>query len=415
MLRHALDIGYVATGIQLHVEATPRRPARSPPSAASRSSSTSRSPRPTRAARGSTSTGPPSAITGDPHLPLGVHPDVLTPRNPYLGTQIDARRAACRTRPRRAGARLRRAHRPVHQPARRLVAADCSVRPIGADAWRRGRRRRRRRTGRRRPAGALPRRLRLGRRSATRTRRLTPVELPPELAAIFNRPGEPPLMRDSTNFGYIHAPSLDHAVTAAMLRNGYLANATPATRTRWRSTCRPSGSGPRCDVSTGSATASAWERCSATGSSAGSMTGRPVPRLAHLRAARRSSRWPPTASRTATGAARTRSGGRGAQRRRRPALVEHVAAQPASTTYPYGLADLPCDRRDAPSPAAGAVDTEVEGSSTYHDAIADLAISESVYQVVRGNYDRALRARSTPTARATSRRPPRSSRRRGRA
>ena len=37
-------------------------------------------------------------------------------------------------------------------------------------------------------------------------------------------------MRDSTNEGYIHAPSLNHAVAAAVLRNGYLSNATPANR-----------------------------------------------------------------------------------------------------------------------------------------------------------------------------------------
>jgi hypothetical protein len=57
---------------------------------------------------------------------------------------------------------------------------------------------------------------------------LTPVTLDPKLAAIFNnKPKLPPLMRDSTNGGFVHAPSLNHAVTAAVLRNGYRANATP--------------------------------------------------------------------------------------------------------------------------------------------------------------------------------------------
>ena len=36
-----------------------------------------------------------------------------------------------------------------------------------------------------------------------------------------------PLVRDRANGGYVHAPSLNHAATAAVLRNGYLANATP--------------------------------------------------------------------------------------------------------------------------------------------------------------------------------------------
>ena len=38
----------------------------------------------------------------------------------------------------------------------------------------------------------------------------------------------PPLVvRDTANQGYIHAPSVNHAATAAVLRNGYAANATP--------------------------------------------------------------------------------------------------------------------------------------------------------------------------------------------
>lgn len=55
---------------------------------------------------------------------------------------------------------------------------------------------------------------------------LTPPRLPDDLAAIFQRPGDLPLTKDSENQGYIHAPSLNHAVTAAVLRNGYLSNAT---------------------------------------------------------------------------------------------------------------------------------------------------------------------------------------------
>ena len=53
------------------------------------------------------------------------------------------------------------------------------------------------------------------------------AELSEELVAIFNQEGLPPVQTDSTNQGFIHAPSLNHAVTAAILRNGYLSNATP--------------------------------------------------------------------------------------------------------------------------------------------------------------------------------------------
>ena len=37
-------------------------------------------------------------------------------------------------------------------------------------------------------------------------------------------------MRDSTNQGYIHAPSLNHAVAAAVLRNGFISDASPQNR-----------------------------------------------------------------------------------------------------------------------------------------------------------------------------------------
>lgn len=61
------------------------------------------------------------------------------------------------------------------------------------------------------------------------TKTLTPITLPQHLHQIFdNKPGLPTLMRDSSNGGFIHAPSLNHAVTAAVLRNGYRANATPS-------------------------------------------------------------------------------------------------------------------------------------------------------------------------------------------
>ena len=56
---------------------------------------------------------------------------------------------------------------------------------------------------------------------------LEPVQLPAKRSS--RRSQRPtPLMHDSGNGGYIHAPSLTHARTAAVLRSGYLANATSA-------------------------------------------------------------------------------------------------------------------------------------------------------------------------------------------
>jgi hypothetical protein len=49
-----------------------------------------------------------------------------------------------------------------------------------------------------------------------------------EARTVFQRAGEAPLQRDPANGGFALAPSLNHATTAAVLRNGYLNNAVPA-------------------------------------------------------------------------------------------------------------------------------------------------------------------------------------------
>ncbi len=56
---------------------------------------------------------------------------------------------------------------------------------------------------------------------------LTPATIPTKVNGTFVRPGRPTVMRDSKNGGYIHAPSLGQATAAAVLRNGYLTHATP--------------------------------------------------------------------------------------------------------------------------------------------------------------------------------------------
>ena len=61
-----------------------------------------------------------------------------------------------------------------------------------------------------------------------KTDALSSVELNAELAAIFERPQDAPLKHDPANAGYIHAPSLNHAAAAAILKNAYRVNATPA-------------------------------------------------------------------------------------------------------------------------------------------------------------------------------------------
>ena len=57
--------------------------------------------------------------------------------------------------------------------------------------------------------------------------KLSPVQLTSDLATTFQRPQDPPLQYDPTNSGYIHAPSLNHAAAAAILKNAYKVNASP--------------------------------------------------------------------------------------------------------------------------------------------------------------------------------------------
>ena len=85
----------------------------------------------------------------------------------------------------------------------------------------------------------------------------------------------------------------------------------------------------------------------------------------------------------------------GAQRRRRRGLRRHID-KTGQATYPYGLVGLPAlselvaagfaaGRRRSARSWTGA-STEMRRVA---DAVADLSIAEGVYQVVRGNYDRA--------------------------
>lgn len=52
-------------------------------------------------------------------------------------------------------------------------------------------------------------------------KQMLPAELDNDLKAIFNADGSKQIKTDSENLGYIHAPSIDQAATAAILRNAF--------------------------------------------------------------------------------------------------------------------------------------------------------------------------------------------------
>ncbi len=225
---------------------------------------------------------------------------------------------------------------------------------------------------------------------------LTPVELNDELNEVFNSdPDAPPLMRDSTNGGYIHAPSLNHAVTAAVLRNGYLENATPANP----DTLKVNLSSERVRRAI-----SAIEGIR-SGQPLGALLGYQFERGLHdahnlaevdgfiyelrkafpLRAKRLKSTLPAddTTSITALEARNVMDGLK---------LVEHIR-QTGIDSYPFGLTTLPT----ATSAQQTAINLEVQRMLDTHDAVADVATAESVHQVVQGNFDRAASTLDTYT------------------
>jgi hypothetical protein len=214
--------------------------------------------------------------------------------------------------------------------------------------------------------------------------RLQPVELPADLAAIFA--GESPLEQDPANGGYIHAPSLPHARTAAVLRSGYLANATPAN---------PQSLAVNLSSDRVRLALSMLEGIR-NGQSLGALLGYRFERGLHddhglaevdkfiypLRKA-----FPLVANAISTTEntdpnvriealeARNVMDGR--------KLVMHVQSV-GNPHYPFGVAGLPPATVDE----SAALDAELNGLLNIYDAIADLALAEGVHQAVQGNFDR---------------------------
>jgi len=207
----------------------------------------------------------------------------------------------------------------------------------------------------------------------------------PGLDASFLAAGLPPLVHDSTNGGYIHAPSLNQAVAAAVLRNGYLANATPENPGAFA--VNLSSERVRLALS--------FLEGIRQGQSLGALLGYQFERGLHdawahgevdeyIYALRKkfplvADRHPDTASAPTDSIKNieARNVVDGLQ------LVEHDKDDP-SPSYPFGFTDLP-DADDQSQ--LDAINAEVARLIDTTDAIADLKIADSVYQAVQSNYD----------------------------
>jgi hypothetical protein len=204
-----------------------------------------------------------------------------------------------------------------------------------------------------------------------------------------------PLLRDPQNYGHIHAPSLDQAVTAAILRNGHLAHATPQAP----EVLAVDLSSERVRV------AQEVIEGIRNGQSLGALLGYRLERALHdqpnlfldrlMYELRRAfplagNRNEQTKTDESTDInlveARNVVDGVG--------FLDHLAEKRVNT-YPYALTDLPpLSEYTGPGLPSAAeigsiIDRQVAHMKTVADAVGDLAVAEGVYQVVRGNYERA--------------------------
>lgn len=217
-----------------------------------------------------------------------------------------------------------------------------------------------------------------------------PVTLDAAEAEVFDGPGQPPLVRDSANAGHMLAPSLNHAATAAVLRNGYVANATPTQS----NLLAVDLSSARVRV------ALQFMEGIRNGQSLGALLGYQLERRLHdrhneaetdrliyqirkafpLAAKHLRETTDADAETAAIEAIEARNVCDGVL------LLEHVRTNPVKT-YPWGKPLAP-----ALPPQQAIIDQEVGELFAIQDAIADVVIAEAMHQVMVGNPERAAAA-----------------------
>jgi hypothetical protein len=213
--------------------------------------------------------------------------------------------------------------------------------------------------------------------------------LPPLLQAAVTSN----VFEDPANAGYIHAPSVMQATTAAVLRNGYLSHANATQPLPFAVNLSSSRMRAALDLMDGVRNGQPLGALLGYQFERGLHEGYPGVELDTSIAAFRD-QFPLVAGRltelpTGTSAevveARNVVDGM--------ALLDAVSKLP----YPYGVSGLPAP----PSPAATAIVSEIGHLQDAIDAVSDLLLSESVYQAVQGNTARlqgALQSLTSPEA-----------------
>jgi hypothetical protein len=194
------------------------------------------------------------------------------------------------------------------------------------------------------------------------------------------------VVEQANNGGYIHGPSINHAVAAAVLRNAYLTHADESNAEHFA--IRLTSERVR--------TALSFLEGVRNGQQLGALLGYQFERALHDRYVidgvalaqfilNFRKKYPLVADKITPGA----NGDEITQKESYQvvdgyALLQDVLLAAAPLGYPYGVEGLP-----ATGGARDAIITEVERLKVTLDSIADLSLAEGVYQVTQGNYERA--------------------------
>lgn len=217
---------------------------------------------------------------------------------------------------------------------------------------------------------------------------LTPVQLPEDLIKVLNPKGD--LVEDQGNAGYILAPSQNHAVTAAILRNGHLSNENPEEKEELKIKLSSERVRKALQIIEGIQ----------GGQSLSALLGYHFERGLHDRIDAEvdqfifdlRNHFPLVAKKLKdTTPTNADTDYESIDQIEAKNVLDGVAflqqtEKNGNETYPFGLDDLP----DNPTnDQRTALNQAVDDLKELNDAVADVALAESVHQVVLGNFERA--------------------------
>jgi hypothetical protein len=232
----------------------------------------------------------------------------------------------------------------------------------------------------------------------------TAKQLPPDLSKIFNPKNDKIIVTDSANLGHIHAPSIDQAATAAILRNAYQSNKGSGTANPFAINLNSErvrlanlflegmrngqtlnallgyqferGLHDKYNLGLGEADIFIYPLRKAFPLSANSLKST-VTTATDVTDAVTSNNMDEDKAIETIEANNVIDGLK---------LIEHVQKS-ATKTYPFGL---PASYKLPPANATQqkAINDEVQRIMEINDAISDMVMAEQVYQVVKGNFER---------------------------